>query len=141
MSVATGGARPWQIGTRGRQNDVNKDFVVHRQNPCDKFAPSADIAGRGMARTAAKRRCSVPARSILGAATFHAKIAGFPQKDIGGRNGGVLDAAAQVLAETGKLLNCGEMMMRILKHGLWTTEGNPFPFFLAYGPTLCLLLR
>jgi hypothetical protein len=45
-------------------------------------------------------------------------------KPKGERKPGCLDAAAQVLAEAGEPLNCGEMMTRILKRGLWTTEGK-----------------
>jgi hypothetical protein len=45
-------------------------------------------------------------------------------KPKGERKGGCLDAAAQVLAEAVEPLSCGEMMTRILKRGLWTTEGK-----------------
>ena len=38
--------------------------------------------------------------------------------------GGVLDAAAQVLAETGEPMNAGEMIQAILAKKLWSTKGK-----------------
>jgi len=40
------------------------------------------------------------------------------------KRGGVLDAATQVLAETGEAMTAGGMMAAILEKGLWTTKGK-----------------
>jgi len=45
-------------------------------------------------------------------------------KPKGERKPGCLDAAAQVLADAGEPLGCSEIMNRILKRGLWATEGK-----------------
>jgi len=45
-----------------------------------------------------------------------------PAKKEGGKMSG-LDAAAQVLREAGKPMNCKELVQQILAKGLWTTKG------------------
>jgi hypothetical protein len=113
----------------GAKADGKKKKAKSKSDPKDQVAtppaatPAEDLAATTPEDQAANLRVEFHARGVAAEAKVEKKVS-------------ALDAAARVLEEAGKPMNCKEMIEAMASKGYWTSPGGKTPHATLYSAIL-----